>query len=169
MWAPPLSRMLNYLMQSALFVNHNLEVLYHRVEVLQTVIKDDRKRRKFNPFWACAGPVGELPAQGWILWPVRTQGSQASPGLQGYQVSILVNGQWVTWITVGNGEQTMIDEEKMEVGLPRPVIFTGILHKQSVRRTNNDRWGENLLGLPRPVIPAPGFISHAFYVNTLPD
>jgi hypothetical protein len=35
----------------------------------------------------------------------------------------------------------------MEVGLPRPVIFTtctvGILHKQSVRRTNNDRWGEN--------------------------
>ncbi len=35
----------------------------------------------------------------------------------------------------------------MEVGLPRSVIFTtcmvGILHKQSVRRTNNDRWGEN--------------------------
>ncbi len=54
-------------------------------------------------------------------------------------VGILQNSLW--------DRQTMTDEEKMKVGLPRPVIFTtctvGILHKQSVRRTNNDRWGEN--------------------------
>ncbi len=176
-------------MQSVLFINHNFEVLYHRVEALQIVIKDDRKRGKFKLFlgmrrscgWtsgtgldplACphSGPSGfsgssRLPSKYSRQWPTgnmnyikewRTNNNRWGENGGGIPQACYLHHVYSRYLA-----QTVCETDKLwqmrrkwrwdSPGLlssPR-VQYIGILHKQSVRRTNYDRWGENGGGITK--------------------